>query len=141
MLKKVHTVVRRSPVAVSPETPLIEAVKVMASEGVGSVVIVKDGKAVGILTERDVIRAIAGGLPLDVPVFKVGTVGDRLVKVKVNDSLGHVAMLMARHRIRHVVVVDDEDRPVGVVSIRDILDEYSQLLEVSKMDRYPKFRE
>ncbi|WP_054849862.1 CBS domain-containing protein [Vulcanisaeta sp. JCM 14467] len=59
----------------------------------------------------------------------------------VDDSIGTVASLMVNYRVRHVIVVDNEDRVVGVISIRDLLGDLEAVREVAKLDRYPKVRE
>ncbi|WP_054842427.1 CBS domain-containing protein [Vulcanisaeta distributa] len=136
--------VKRRPLVITEDRPFIEAVDLMAKENTGSVVVVEDLNSMklrGIITERDVIRALASRLPLDTPVSKVGTMGPRVVRARVDDSVGTVASLMVNYRVRHVIVVDEEDRVVGVISIRDLLGDLDAVREVAKLDRYPKVRE
>ncbi|MFB6470280.1 MAG: CBS domain-containing protein [Vulcanisaeta sp. AZ3] len=136
--------IRRKPLVITEDRPLIEAVELMAKENTGSVVIVEDVNTMklrGIVTERDVIRALANKLPLDTPVSKVGTLGPRVVKARVNDSVSIVASLMVDYRVRHVIVVDEDDSVVGVISIRDLLGDLDAIKEISKLDRYPKVKE
>lgn len=52
-----------------------------------------------------------------------------------------MASLMVNYRVRHVIVVDDEDRVVGVISIRDLLGDLDAVREITRLDRYPKVRE
>ncbi len=136
--------VRRKPLVITGDRPFIEAVDLMARENVGSVVVVDSVEGMrlrGIITERDVLRALANRLPLDTPVGKVGTMGPRVVRVRYYDSVGVVASLMVSNRVRHVVVVDDEDRVLGVVSIRDLLGDLEAVREIAKLDRYPRVKE
>jgi CBS domain-containing protein len=67
--------------------------------------------------------------------------GPRVVRVLTNDPVTKVASLMVNHRVRHMVVVDEEDRVVGIVSIRDILGDLDALREIAKLERYPRSRE
>jgi len=136
--------IRRRLVFITSEEPYMRAIEAMASENVGAVVVVDNAenrKLLGIITERDVIRALANKLPLDTPVSRVGTMGPRVVKARANDSVANIASLMVNHRVRHVVIVDEEDRVLGVVSIRDILGDIEALREIVRSGKYPKSRE
>ncbi|WP_054857128.1 CBS domain-containing protein [Vulcanisaeta sp. JCM 16159] len=141
---KAIDLVRKRPLVITEDRPFIEAVDLMAKENTGSVVVVEDLNSMklrGIITERDVIRALANRLPLDTPVSKVGTMGPRVVRARVDDSISTVASLMVNYRVRHVIVVDDNDVVVGVISIRDLLGDLEAVREVARLDRYPKVRE
>jgi len=136
--------VKRKPLVITEDRPLIEAIDIMARENVGAVVIVEDLNSMrlrGIVTERDVIRALSRRLPLDTPVGKVGTVGPRVVKARFDDSVSTVASLMVEYRVRHVVVVDENDAVVGVISIRDLLGDLDAVREIARLSRYPRVRE
>lgn len=67
--------------------------------------------------------------------------GPRVVRARVDDTVGTVASLMVNYRVRHVIVVDEEDRVVGVISIRDLLGDLDAVREISRLERYPKVRE
>jgi len=103
---------------VSPSDTFAEAARVLASNRISSVV-VKDGDHVaGIITERDVVRAVAEGVdPATV------SVGDRMTKelatVDRKTDVSDAARLMAERRIRHLPVVDKGSLS-GMVSIRDL---------------------
>ncbi len=136
--------VRKKPLVITEDRPFIEAVDLMAKENTGSVVIVEDLNSMklrGIITERDVIKALASRLPLDTPVGKVGTMGSRVIRARVDDSISTVASLMVNYRVRHVIVVDENDVVVGVISIRDLLGDLEAVREVARLDRYPKVKE
>ena len=91
-----------------------------------SALVVKDvvrtegNTAVGMFTERDVVRAIAehGAAGAHMKVSQLISVQE-LVSCSSTDSLEHVRQLMHRHHIRHVPVIDNYSL-VGVISIRDI---------------------
>ncbi len=100
-------------------TPLQEAAERMCDRGIGaSLVLNGSGVLVGILTERDVLRAVAQG----------GVEGTNVAAwmtrdpdtVGVDDTTRQAAELMVRGGFRHVPVVDG-DKPVGIVSIRDLM--------------------
>ncbi|GGP19334.1 histidine kinase [Thermocladium modestius] len=99
--------------------PLRDAAKKMNENNVGSVVVVDGGKVVGILTERDLVRAVASGVPLDAPVSRIAS--RNLIIARQGESMLTVGMKMIEHQIRHIPVVDDDGKVVGVLSIRDVL--------------------
>jgi CBS domain-containing protein len=76
--------------------------------------------AVGMFTERDVVRAIAehGAAGVSMRVSQFISV-QQLVSCSSSDSLEHVRRLMNKHHIRHVPVIDNYSL-IGVISIRDI---------------------
>jgi CBS domain-containing protein len=118
---RVSDLVRRPPVTAAINTTVRDAVRAMYENSVGSVVVVDDaGRPIGIFTERDLLRLVAQGFPLDSPIGSVMT--RDVVVVKGSDSILKAAMVMSERRIRHLPVVDDEGRLVGVISIRDVVD-------------------
>lgn len=76
--------------------------------------------AVGMVTERDVVGAVArhGAAGLAIRVAELISV-QRLVSCRSSDSLDHVRRLMAEHHIRHLPVIDEHGL-VGVISMRDV---------------------
>ena len=96
-----------------------EAVNMMAQRRIGAVPVVDNGKLIGIFTERDVItRVVAPGKdPNTTPLGEVMTESPDTVKS--SDSVVHALEMMNARRYRHLPVVD-EDKLVGVVSIRDL---------------------
>jgi CBS domain-containing protein len=98
---------------------LRDAARTMREGDFGSMPVVDDGRLVGILTDRDiVVRGVAEGL--DPTVTRVGDVASRApVAVAPDQDLDEAMELMAEHRIRRLLVVDD-GRLVGVVSQADV---------------------
>lgn len=81
--------------------------------------IVKEGKLVGIFTERDLAKLIAKGVSLDTPLSEVMTKNARTVHA--DDQLVKAVYLMVEYNIRRVLVVDAEGKLRGIISARDIL--------------------
>ncbi len=135
--------VKREPIYVKKGTPpAMEAVRLMSKANTGLVVVVgDDGKVLGgVVSERDIIRALANGVDPSTPVDSVGTMNS-IVKVHEKDPIIKVAALMAERNVRHVVVVDDYDRLKGVISIRDLLREYDALKELARKPLVPLTKE
>lgn len=115
--------VKRSPLTARPETPLREIVRLMAENNVGSVVLVDDAnKPVGIITERDVVKALARGLTLDDQASRAGTMGG-LVTAQPSEDAYVALKRMRERRIRHLVLVNNDGTLAGVISIRDLLED------------------
>jgi len=126
---RVLDLVRRPPVTVGVGVSVRDVVRVMYENSIGSIVIVDDvGRPIGIFTERDLLRLVAQGASLDSPVDTV--MSRDLVVVKGVEGVVKAAMLMSEHRIRHLPVVDDEGKLVGVISVRDVVDALRGILAV-----------
>ena len=118
---------------VSPETPVLEAVRLMSDERVGAVTVTREGKLSGIFTERDLmIRVVLEGR--DPGVTRVGDVMTaQCISAKNDMSMGEALQLMTERHFRHLPVVDENDRVLGLLSIRNLLhnrvDKLSQELD------------
>lgn len=110
--------VRRTPVTAGPETPLREAVRLMSQHGVGSIIVADpaSGRPLGIFTIRDLLHrvaAVAGDL--DQKLEQVMSASD-LLMLDTQATVYQAALLMARHGVHHVIIVDAAGRVSGVVS-------------------------
>jgi CBS domain-containing protein len=99
---------------------LAHAVALMRAHDCGAVVVVDDGTAAAMLTDRDVcLTALRTNRPLsDMRVEHA--MSNRVHTCNPDDDVAHVAEQMALHRVRRVPVVDEECRPIGMVSLDDI---------------------
>lgn len=111
--------VQRGTVTVPPSATLRDVAEVMAREEVGAVVVVVDGRAAGVLSERDVVGAVANGDDVD-DVRAEDVMAVDLVSASVDDTVAQAAAAMLAGNIRHLPVVEG-DAVAGVVSIRDVL--------------------
>jgi CBS domain-containing protein len=118
----------RSLLTVTAEATLGEAAAQMAERGVGAVVVLEGEAIAAILTERDVMRAVAGGQDGS------ATVGAWMSRhpdtIEPTDTTDHAASLMIHGGFRHLPVVE-EGKVVGIISIRD-------LMRVALDDRSPR---
>ena len=107
-------------VSIGPAHTLRDASKVMTDRAIGSVVVHDpDGPGPGILTERDVVRAVATGVDLD-----SASAGDHVTTDSAYGSpgwsLSEASEAMRRGGFRHLVVVDGSE-VLGIISMRDIV--------------------
>jgi CBS domain-containing protein len=101
---------------------LDEVARRMRLNDIGSVLVLEDGsdEISGILTERDVVRAIADGVdPASTPVAEYMTTD--ATTAEPSTRVTEAARTMVGLGVRHLPVVTDSDQLVGVVSLRDIL--------------------
>lgn len=118
----VRDLVQRGTVTVTPAATLRDVAVVMEREEVGAVVVVTDGRAAGVLSERDIVRSVANGDDVDDDRAE-DVMAIELVTVGLDATVEAAAVVMEAGNIRHLPVVDDE-KVVGVVSIRDVLAAY-----------------
>ena len=121
---KVTEILRRKGadvITIWPGASLQSAVERMASRNVGALVVVDDnGKIVGMVSERDVVLALAASAER-APVQSVTDVmSRRLLTCGPDDSLADLMAVMTEHRVRHLPVVD-HGQLLGLVSIGDLV--------------------
>lgn len=107
-------------IAVEPSTSLAEVARRMRIDDSDSVAVMSNGKLVGIITERDLVRAIADGVdPREAGADLVMTADPSTVNA--DEDVEVVAMKMMRLGVRHLPVVNAEGKPVGLVSARNLI--------------------
>jgi len=116
-------IISRSVLTVSRTTTVMEAVELMASGKVGSVVVVDDNRVVGIFSERDVMLRIVleGRDPKRTMVEEVMT--SRVHSISTQTMGDDALRIMIQEHIRHLPVVDERGRPQAIVSMRSLLEE------------------
>lgn len=114
------SIVKKTPVSVSPETSIREAIEAMAAGHIGSMIIVdEESQPIGIFTQSDVLkRIVLPGVPLDEPISSVMSAAPHALSISSNAY--DAALAMAKHGVRHVLVVDEGGKLKGVVSERDL---------------------
>jgi CBS domain-containing protein len=114
----VGEVMSRNLLTVDPTTDLSDAARRMSERGVGAALVLSNESVSGILTERDVLRAVATGSVEGTHVAAWMTRDPETVDV--SESTGQAAAVMIHGGFRHLPVMDG-GRPVGIVSIRDLM--------------------
>ncbi len=121
-------VTRREILAVEPDHTLAEAARRIWERRVGSAVVISGDDGPGIITERDILRAVAEGA--DPTSAKVGAyMTPNAVTVNLTWHVEDAARTMIERGFRHLVVLDDAGEVVGMLSIRDMM---RALLETKK---------
>ena len=122
-MKKVSDILSRkgvSIISITPETSVLEALRIMADRNIGSVMIMEEGEFLGIMTERDYSRKVIlkGKSSTDTNVSEIMTA--QYPKVFLTDSVEHCMELMSTHTIRYLPVFEN-DVLTGIISISDLV--------------------
>jgi CBS domain-containing protein len=108
----------REVLAVAPEDTIGEAAQKMVERGVSSAVVSDFGRLIGILTERDMLRAVAGRIHSSEARVREWMTPDPVTATE-STPANEAARIMLERGFRHIPVVDG-DRTIGIVSIRDV---------------------
>ena len=130
---RVEALVRRSPVTISAKATIRQAAEVFSREKIGLLVVASaedPARAEAVVSERDVVRAVAKGTQLTAPLESIST--KKLISVKRSDRLSKAVGLMMDKGIRHLVVENDDGTLFGVLSIRDFFRETKLLQSFAK---------
>jgi CBS domain-containing protein len=106
--------------SVGPDASLAEVAKRMRVEDCDSVAVMIEKRLIGIITERDLVRAIADGVDPKKARADVFMSADPAT-VSADEDVSVVAVKMMALGIRHLPVVDDEGSPIGLLSARDLV--------------------
>ena len=106
-------------VSVAPEDTLGEAAERMAEDGVGSAVVLDSGRLIGILTERDLLRAVAGRVHTSEARVREWMTVDPMTATQ-ETSADEAMRTMLEQGFRHLPVIE-EGRTIGVVSLRELM--------------------
>ena len=125
--------------SISPDDTVFEAIKVLAEKGVGALIVMKDGKLVGIFSERDYTRKVAllGKNSKETYVRDIMTANVLVISPKTRTR--ECMTIMSEKNIRHLPVVDG-DTVVGMLSIRDLMNDIIKDHEytISQLESYIK---
>jgi len=112
----------KAPIMVEQQTSLANSIRLMTSHNIGCLLVTdEDGRLVGVFTERDVLNRVA----CQVEDLTRADIVDYMTKepfaLTVNMPIKHALHLMSMHEFRHLPLVDDDFKPEGVISFRDVV--------------------
>jgi CBS domain-containing protein len=118
MIKKVVTAKKN--------TTVKNAIKILFKRHVGSIIVINnEKKCVGIFTERDAIRAVAQSVSLDKPLEEIMT--KNVATIQEDATFEEARRKILEHEIRHLPVVNSNGKLVGLIAVRQILDEFFKI--------------
>lgn len=122
---------------ITPESPVLDAIRQMAERGIGALLVMRNGELAGIVTERDYARKVIlkGRSSKDTPVAEIMSATP--ISVDPGATVDECMRLCTDQRVRHLPVMDNA-RVVGVVSIGDLVKAVidDQALEIDQLQRY-----
>jgi CBS domain-containing protein len=106
--------------SIAPNAPVYDAIKLMADKGVGALLVLKNAKMVGIVSERDYARKVIlqGKSSKKTPVKEIMTA--HVIYTSPDQTVENCMALMTARRVRHLPVLDG-DQLLGVISIGDLV--------------------
>lgn len=109
--------------SVTRDASVLEALQLMAEKNCGALLVVEDEKLVGLFSERDYARKIAlkGKSSRKTRIEEI--MSRRVVYVQPSQTVDECMALMTEKRVRHLPVVDSDEKLVGVISIGDLVKE------------------
>jgi len=141
MMKRVRNIIEEKAlqelITVTPDASLVEAARLMSLWNVGALLVLDgEGQLVGLVSERDFVRAASLGEP-----FEDQTVEELMLRevrlVPADLSIEECMMLMTHLRLRHVPVTDGE-RVLGIISVGDLVKDVvgEQAFVIEELERY-----
>ncbi len=123
---------------VSPKQSVLHALKIMAERDVGALVVLDGQRLAGMFSERDYARKVIlqGKVSVYTKVSDVMT--DKVVSVTMDHTIEQCMAIMSEKNFRHLPVLDEEGLTVGIISIRDILNEMvaQQKFIIGQLENY-----
>ncbi len=106
--------------SVKPETTVYDTLKLMADKNIGAVLVLEEGKLVGIMSERDYARKVVlkGKFSKEIPVNEI--MSPNVICIDPDQTIINTKAVMIQKRIRHLPVMED-DKLVGIISIGDVV--------------------
>lgn len=115
----VSEIMRKGVISAHINDSVKKVAELMRKEDVGAVPILEEGKAVGFVTDRDiVISCVADGYSADEPISQV--MNEEVISIKSDRDVDDLSRIMEENQISRLLVVDDNERPVGMVSLQDL---------------------
>jgi CBS domain-containing protein len=123
-------VMKRNPAMIDIESNVAKAAKLMCQEEVGSVIILRHNLPLGIVTEEDInCKVVAKDLkPSKVQVNDI--MSTPLITVSADKTVGDAARMMVKHKVRRLPVVDEDNKVIGILTVRDLLTVANELNEL-----------
>ena len=106
--------------SIAPVDMVFDAIKLMSEAGIGALLVLEQGRLVGIISERDYTHKVIlqNRSSLTTPVQDIMT--RKVLYMTLEQTVEECMVLMSKHRIRHMPILD-QDKPVGVLSVKDVM--------------------
>jgi CBS domain-containing protein len=119
-MPQLSDVMRREPIEVAPEDTLGEVAERMSEANVGAVIVKDYGRLIGILTERDMLKAMAARVHTSEARVRQWMTEDPIT-ASTDTDVGEAARTMLEHGFRHLPVLDESGQVTGIASLRRVV--------------------
>lgn len=116
---KVNDVMTKDVITLKKDDTILDACKLMRDKDVGFLIIEENNEALGIITDRDIVLTLSKQLSLDTKITKV--MKKYVISINEKDELAKATDMMGYMQVKRLVVVNDEGKIKGVLSISDLL--------------------
>ena len=121
----------RELITVNENDQLLEAIKKLAKNSIGAIPVINSNKKLtGIISERDIVKELAKNENTDYSILFVHQLMTKKVICCESDVLSDKLMeLMTKNKVRHIPIVDNNNHPIGIVSIGDVVNRLIEKIE------------
>jgi len=121
----VKDIMSKALISVNPSTTAFQVAKMMQQGGIGALIVKKDDKPAGIITDRDfAIKIAVDKVPIDTQIDKVASYP--LLTISSNESIVAAANLMSSKKVRKLVVLEN-DKVVGIITSTDLVNQLAKI--------------
>jgi CBS domain-containing protein len=120
---KVKEVMNKA-IAVDHDITLKQASKIMSDKNIGSLVAIKNGMVVGILTERDILKNISN---VEKPIYSI--MSKKVYTIDSEDDLDNAAITLTKYKIKRLPVIGKDGRLMGIITSTDLIAHSDELNE------------
>jgi CBS domain-containing protein len=116
---KVTEVMSKNVVSVKKESSILDVIKLMREKNVGFIIIEEDSSPIGVITDRDIVISLSKELSTSTPIIKIRK--KYVITIKEDKEISEASDLMGYMQVRRLVVVNEMNKLVGVLSVTDLL--------------------
>ena len=125
---KVGDIMIKNIITIEKVSSIVDAAKLMKENSIGSVIITEGNKAVGIVTERDIVRKAVASGSIDKNVEDI--MSSPIIVITPENSLEEAAKAMRQNKIKRLVVIGEGEELVGIISEDDIVKVLPSLIDL-----------
>ena len=125
----VRDVMTKDVKVIGPDSSVHQVVAAMNKYNIGSIIVVKDDKPVGVISERDILRRVAESCLSPETITAKQIMTSPVITVSESASIGEVVKLMAEKRVRKIPVMK-KDKLVGIITYTDILSKVLSMISI-----------
>lgn len=127
----VSEIMSKEPVTISPEETVLRAGDLMRERDVGSLLVIKEGRPIGIITEKDIVDKVVAKDLRPSSVLVKGVMSSPVMTIDPYKEVVDAARIMADNRIRRLAVLENGE-VVGLITEKDIMRVWPAMLEITR---------